>query len=1113
MDGTTTSYTYDKLGRLKTQTEDCFDIVTTYYYGFKWAGQNVNYVGEETTYPYTDSRSQLRRLRSRQYMDGLGRNIVNVGRNTGPSSNDDILVGTDYDKYGRVARTYAPYARANNYGNYRANSTTRLHTLHRYESSPLSREVETTPPGWYATKYSFGSNIANDKVKKEGGNQLYSSGTLFKQVVTDPNGNKSIKFIDKLGQLVLSRRTDGAESEAAHLDTYYNYDGRNRLVKVIPPGSTPTDDELTFRYVYDDEDRVSVEYIPGKKPKKYYYNSKDLLGAYQDGNLTSIGKHYAYNYDGLGRIITEGLTTTSAPTSSFSNMYISQPLIKTVYGSNSYDKDKISTLETLILGTNSWLKSTNIYSNCGRLLTQTENNHVNVRPYVLGTSNYSYDAAGNLLELVYNHNGFNPEETLAITSEHSYDIAGRNIQNWFKVGTDDKDRVEINHLSYNERNQIKTKFQGGTKLSGTKNYLQKIDYTYLDNGMLEGINIDGLTGSSQGINTALYYSSLPEPGMPSTSTHDQKDLFYEYLYRDIKPSVSGSSAPIRKNGDISYVAHQVRGRQQLLWGTSYDTYDRMVKSDLYERSTPSSTAYRRSQFSERVQYDERGNINSLTRYGVLKLSSSTKWLGKKIDELDYMFNGNSNQLLAIDDLSYNKLGYSESTNGEAYEYDDNGNMTYDPAKKLTITYNHLDLPTNFEWKNDGDRSQVMKYDASGTLLSRTIISASGTKVESRDYIKGVEYITRLAGSTWWGTLKAINHAEGRVTFESGKQHYQYILKDHLGNNRLLYEDINNNGIPEVPNEIVQEDHYYPFGMAMSGPWMSIAGKDGSAYRYNGKELNEDLGLYDYGARWYDPAVARFTTIDPLASEMPSWSPYNYTFNNPIKLVDPDGRAPQSCCGSDPPISAAGILYEAWQNGKAAAFNMLQRFGEGQRLSGGSVTRMRVNYNADGTIPTNNPTTIVTEQPQGVAGETFDATMDVLALSPLGELAGSRGMSGPFLAARAGGNPVASVGNFLKRVDGVDFHTASAGDFNLMHSEEMITSGAGYQDIKNLTDEQLINAATSPADGSYITVSGNSGSLINGNTRIYELQRRGLNDVPVSFTTTPNTNAGIFPDLH
>jgi RHS repeat-associated protein len=69
------------------------------------------------------------------------------------------------------------------------------------------------------------------------------------------------------------------------------------------------------------------------------------------------------------------------------------------------------------------------------------------------------------------------------------------------------------------------------------------------------------------------------------------------------------------------------------------------------------------------------------------------------------------------------------------------------------------------------------------------------------------------------------------------------------------------------------------------------GAGAMCYRFNGKEFSEELGLYDYGARWYDPAVARWTTVDPLASSMASWSPYNYVYNNPLKFTDPTGMAP------------------------------------------------------------------------------------------------------------------------------------------------------------------------------------------------------------------------------
>ncbi len=57
-----------------------------------------------------------------------------------------------------------------------------------------------------------------------------------------------------------------------------------------------------------------------------------------------------------------------------------------------------------------------------------------------------------------------------------------------------------------------------------------------------------------------------------------------------------------------------------------------------------------------------------------------------------------------------------------------------------------------------------------------------------------------------------------------------------------------------------------------------------------KELDEETGLYYYGARYYDPKVSLWLSVDPLAGEYPGMSPYNYTAGNPVVLVDPDGRS-------------------------------------------------------------------------------------------------------------------------------------------------------------------------------------------------------------------------------
>ncbi|CAH0994236.1 hypothetical protein EMA8858_00345 [Emticicia aquatica] len=102
----------------------------------------------------------------------------------------------------------------------------------------------------------------------------------------------------------------------------------------------------------------------------------------------------------------------------------------------------------------------------------------------------------------------------------------------------------------------------------------------------------------------------------------------------------------------------------------------------------------------------------------------------------------------------------------------------------------------------------------------------------------------------------------------------------------------------LPAETLTE-HYEPWGASIAADILPVPlptlpnalpsiNTPQNRFTYNGKELQTDIGLFEYGFRWYDPMNARFTSVDPLANDYAYKTPYDYAENKPVIAVDLDG---------------------------------------------------------------------------------------------------------------------------------------------------------------------------------------------------------------------------------
>lgn len=259
-------------------------------------------------------------------------------------------------------------------------------------------------------------------------------------------------------------------------------------------------------------------------------------------------------------------------------------------------------------------------------------------------------------------------------------------------------------------------------------------------------------------------------------------------------------------------------------------------------------------FAEKdITYDANGNILTMRRYGA---DASL--------ESDYSYAYSGNRLMGLTD------GYLSTS---SFGYDANGNLISDSRSGITsVTYNVLNLPqemnggeVKYVYLSDGAKLAVVK-DGSGLVYCGSMVysgtfSAVSTSVE----------------------FESTEFSSGRLVKKSGSVSPEYHVNDYLCSVRV---------VTDSDGEVLERNDYSGYGKRLSSSVVSSAGVVANRYRFGGKEEQSQTvpGWQDFGARMYDPDLARWTTPDPLADQYPGISPYAYCAGDPVNFVDPEGEA-------------------------------------------------------------------------------------------------------------------------------------------------------------------------------------------------------------------------------
>ncbi len=603
----------------------------------------------------------------------------------------------------------------------------------------------------------------------------------------------------------------------------------------------------TVDYFYDKTGNLSALSIP--------YNTSS--SAYSQPDLTK--QRTSWEYDSLGRITKRINTDTSSAQTIYQglkqiNVDENKHAVITVLGVNTV---ATSRLQGVYDGSNPVYSTTTVTNARGiKILSDNNENAVVTRSDMLGriTRRESPDNGTWWFEYDLNGNLTRKTDANGVATNYSYDAINK--------------LLKIDYPNDPDVTYTYSKGQVGTVIYNRG----KDSYCYDTRGRIAQIErtLDGIT-------RYISYTYDSRNQIMSESYSRGRTSYYTYNSLRYLSSIPGVVSEIiyTESGKVS----------SMLFGNSirqtYDYYDTASEKD------PSSGLI----FSNRLKgmslgkngyaplsaisysYDKKDNIKS--KYGTIGESYN-------YDEYDRLVSSNidgvGNTLFGYDRIDNlvvkdNKtIGYNllkpiapSSFGGTAYVYDQNGGMI--KRGGTSISYDQ-------EGRVKTIGSEQYFY---GDGMERTI-KIEGTK-KTLYFFPNYEEV--YSGSTYQYSTQYYVANGTVVAQQSTNSGMQYIHTDHLGST-ICMTDINGN--------VIRNQIYQPFGTDGK-----VTGSGITKYQFTG-QVKDSTGLYYNHARYYDPDLGRFISVDPgirlglPLSDLEILNPYIYCGNNPLKFLDPTGLA-------------------------------------------------------------------------------------------------------------------------------------------------------------------------------------------------------------------------------